>query len=501
MKILLCKPPLTLQNDFHGIARFFLPIGLGYIASSLKKDGHEVKILDAGIEKWNKINERGNGVKYLGMSYDDITERVKEEEPDIVGISILTVEAINASLVAKAVKKANRNIKVIAGGPHVCARPEETIRDPNIDFIVIGEGEITTAELVNALEKGKQLNDVRGIWYKKDNIIFKNKPRPFVKDLDELPFPAWDIMNLEKYFKALKYLQGSRSYEEREVGIISSRGCPFACVFCSIRLSMGRGFRPRSPENVISEIEYLVNEYGVKHIGFEDDNLTFDKERINAICDLLIEKSLNKKITWSTPNGVRADTLDEDLLRKMRKAGCTVIAVSPESGSQYVVNNIIGKNLDLKNVERVVRICKKVGIKCGCFFVIGIPGETTEQIEETVNFANKMRSLGGTPSCSIAWPYYGTTLYKLAREKGYLLKKDGEELELGLLNMEAMIKTPEFTPEQVYKYHRMVQGNFDRNLLFELMKKRPTDALRGFLLHPAFITKYLLKKYILRTKS
>ena len=435
------------------------------------------------------------------MSYDDIAERVKDEEPDIVGISILTVEAINASLVAKAVKKANENIKVIMGGPHVCARPEETIRNSNVDFIVMGEGEITTAELVNALENGKQLNEVTGIWYKENNIIIKNEPRPLIKDLDELPFPAWDIMNLEKYFKASKYLQGSRSFKEREISIISSRGCPFACSFCSIRLSMGRGYRSRSPENVISEIEYMVKEYGVKHIGFEDDNLTFDKERINAICDLLIEKGLNKEITWSTPNGVRADRLDEDLLQKMRKAGCTGIAVAPESGSQYVVTNLIGKNLDLKNVESVVKICNKVGIECGCFFVIGIPGETIEQIEETVKFADKLRSLGGKPSCNIAGPYYGTTLYKLVREKGYLSKKDGEELELGLLNMEAMIKTPEFTPEQVYKYCRMVQGNFESNQLFELMMKRPMDALRGFSLHPAFITKYLLNKYILRTKG
>jgi magnesium-protoporphyrin IX monomethyl ester (oxidative) cyclase len=498
MKVLLCKPPLTLQKDFNGIARFYPPIGLGYIASSLKKEGYEVKILDTGIEKWNKINERGNGVKYLGMNFDDITELVKREKPDIVGISILTVEAINASLVAKAVKKANENIKVIAGGPHVCVRPEETIVDPNIDLIVIGEGEVTTAELVNALENDKPLQDVRGIWYKTVNRVFKNELRPPIKDLDELPFPAWDLMNMEKYFKALKYLQGGRSLKEREMGIITSRGCPYACVFCSIRLSMGRSFRPRSPKNVLSEIEYLVNKYDIKHIGFEDDNLIFDKKRMNTICDMLIEKGLDEKITWDTPNGVRADTLNEELLIKMKRAGCTEIIVAPESGSQYVVNNIIGKNLDLKTVEDVVGICKKVGIDCGCYFVVGIPGETIEQLEETVKFANKMRTLGAKPYCCIAWPYYGTNLYNIAREKGYLLKKDGEELELGLLNLEAMIKTPEFTPEQIYKYQRMVHGESEMNTFFGLILKSPLNALRAFSLHPTFITKYLLKKYVLR---
>jgi magnesium-protoporphyrin IX monomethyl ester (oxidative) cyclase len=496
MKILLIKPPLTLTTGFRGIAGFYPPIGLGYIASALLFEGHDVTILDAGIEKWNKINDRYDGVKYLGMSWDDITERVKKENPDVVCISVLTVECINALLVAKAVKKANPNIKVIAGGPHVCVRPEETLRDPNIDFVVIGEGEITVASLVDVLENGRSLlKHVKGIYYKdNENNIIKNEPRPPIQNLD-LHFPAWYFMHMEKYFKAITYLQGSRSLKERSVGIVTSRGCPFGCVFCSIKLVMGRNFRPRSPENVIAEIEYLVNTHNVKHISFEDDNLTFDKKRINLICDMLIEKGLNKKITWDTPNGVRADTLDEDLLIKMKKSGCIEIWVAPESGSQYVVDNLIGKHLDLQTVEDVVTICKNIGIKCWCFFVVGIPGETKEQIEETVQFANKMRLLGAEPSCGVALPYYGTNLYKIAREKGYLLKEDGREFELGLLNGEAMIKTPEFTPEQLYEYRGMV-GLSEMNILYGLIKTRPMDVIRAFSLHPMFITTYLVKKYL-----
>lgn len=500
MKVLLIKPPLTLNKNFRGLASFYLPIGLGYIASSLRNGGHGVTILDAGIEKCNKINDRDDGVKYLGMSWDDITERVKKENPDIACISVLTVESVNASLVAKSVKNANKNIKVVAGGPHVCVKPEETLLDPNIDFVVIGEGEITVTELVDALENNKPLHDIKGIYYKENGKVIKNESRLPVQNLDDLPFPAWDIMNVEKYFKALKYLQGSRSLKDGEIGMITSRGCPFGCVFCSIKNIMGRNFRPRSPENVVNEVEYLVNTYGVKHIGFEDDNLTFDKKRINLICDMLIDRGLNKKITWDTPNGVRADTLDEDLLIKMKNSGCIEIWVAPESGSQYVVDNLIGKHLDLQTVENIVKICKKVGIKCWCFFVIGIPGETMEQIEETLQFANKLKLLGADPSCSIALPYYGTNLYKISREKGYLLKKDGKEIELGLLNGESMISTPEFTPELLYKYQRMV-GMSEMNVLFELIKKRPLDAIRAFSLHPMFISKYIIKKYIIKSKN
>lgn len=222
---------------------------------------------------------------------------------------------------------------------------------------------------------------------------------------------------------------------------------------------------------------------------------------MERLCDLMVSKGLNKKISWDTPNGVRADTLNESLLKKMKEAGCRGIIVAPESGSQFVVNNIIGKKLDLKTVENAVRLCKKIGINCGCFFVIGLPGETIKQIEETVKFANKMRSLGAIPFCSIAWPYYGTDLYKIAKEKGYLLKKDGEELELGLLNLEALIKTPEFSPEQLYEYQKMIQGETELNELFDLIKTRPLDALRCFLLHPMFITKYITKNYILRIKN
>ncbi len=474
---------------------------MGYIAASLEKNGYVVKILDAGIEKWNKINERGNGVKYLGMSWKDITKKIKHENPDIVGISILTVEAINASFTAKAVKNANKNIKVVAGGPHVCVRPEQTISDPNIDFIVIGEGEVTMVELVKALDKNKTLKNIKGIWYKENNKIIKNKPRPLIQNLDALPFPSWHLMNMKKYFEATKYLQGSRAIPGNGFSIITSRGCPFACVFCSIRLSMGRKFRARSPKNVVDEIEALVKRYDVNYIGFEDDNLTLDRKRIEKICDLIIKKGLNKKISFDAPNGVRADTLDENLLRKMKETGFKGIIVSPESGSQWVVNKIIGKNLDLNTVENTVRICRKIGIKCGCFFVIGLPGETIEQIKETVKFANKMRSLGAIPFCSIAWPYYGTNLYKIAKKKGYLLKNDGEELELGLLNSEALIKTPEFSPKQLYKYQKIIHGGTELDELFTLIKTRPLDAFRCFTLHPIFITKYLLKKYVLRTKN
>jgi magnesium-protoporphyrin IX monomethyl ester (oxidative) cyclase len=487
MKILLIKPSLTVPERFIGFANFYPPIGLGYMASSLEKNGYEVKILDAGIEKWRKLNVDKDGIKYVGMDWKEVEERIRQENPDVVGINILTVHSRNAYITAKIVKKVNKNILVIAGGPHVPARPEEVISNPYIDVIVLGEGELTMVDIVKTFEKNKSFKDVKGIWYKKNGKTRKNEPRPLIQNLDELPFPAWHLLNIEKYFESQKCGQFSQDAYGRMFPMITSRSCPFACIFCSIRLIMGRGFRPRSPENVIEEIKQLVQKYDIEHISFQDDNLTLNKSRVEKICDLIVKENL--KITWSAPNGVRADMLDEGLLRKMKKSGCNSIFIAPESGSQEVINNIIGKRLDLKQVENIVRLCRKIGISCGCFFMVGLPGETIEQIKETVNFAKRMKSLGAHTCGTIAQPYFGTTFYDICKEKGYLTKDD-KDLPMSFLNFEAVVKTPNFTPEQLYKYKDMIQKDNKLSLIkreLELIRISPVRAFYSLLVYLRFL--------------
>ncbi|MDD5650706.1 MAG: radical SAM protein [Candidatus Nanoarchaeia archaeon] len=495
MKILLIKPQITISKNFKGIGRFFPPIGLEYIAALLEQNNYTVKILDTSIEDWKKIHKRTDGMEYMGMSFDKVKKEIKKENPDVVGITTLTVDSVNAFSIVKAIKEVNPLIKVIFGGPHVCAMPEEVINNSNVDVICIGEGEYTFLELMQEFEK-KNLNltKVKGIWYKENGKIIKNELRPLIQDLDKLPFPARHLINYEKYAEAGKYLQGSRRVETRRDTIISSRGCPFNCIFCTISISMGKQFRARSPENVIKEIEEIIEKYNVGDIGFEDDNFTFNKERTNKILDLIIKKGLNKKISWSTPNGVRADTLDENLLKKMKEAGCEEIIFAPESGNQFVVNNIIKKKLDLRIVERNAKICKEIGLRCGMFFVIGSPGETKEQINDTVNFANKMKKEYNVfPMLFTAQPYYNTDLYKISKEKGYLTKTNKASFEQGLINEEAMIKTSEFTPEYLAKIRSEFSASIDKMGIFELIKSRPFDSLRAFLLHPKYIIKHLSK--------
>jgi anaerobic magnesium-protoporphyrin IX monomethyl ester cyclase len=503
MKVLLIKPPLTLPKYFKGVAHLYPPIGLEYIAAVLEKNNIEVKILDATAEDWKRVNDRGNGVKYLGMPFDDIAKRVAEEKPNVVGITMLSVDKINALRTAEAIRKISKDIVIVAGGAHVSAMPEETLSDSNIDIITVGEGEYSMLDIVKELENEKpDLGKIKGIWYKKDGAIMRNEQRPLTENLDELPFPARHLVDYERYFEASKSLQGSRSLPKRGDVVITSRGCPFGCVFCSIRFSMGRGWRPRSPENVISEIEFLVEKYKIEHINFEDDNLTFDKDRMNRICDLLIEKGLNKKITWSTPNGVRADRLDEPLLAKMKESGCVCIIVAPESGSQHVLDDIIHKSLRLEKVEEVVKICAKIGLHCDCFFVIGFPGETKENVEETLRFMDKIKGLGGHPLPPfIAQPYYGTDLYNIAKENGYMTKKDGEELELAYINEGSSMKVPGLEQDYLLNIRRSFQRKQDVECIREIIFKRPDKLLRLFILHPREVIDYIIKFLFLRRKE
>jgi magnesium-protoporphyrin IX monomethyl ester (oxidative) cyclase len=494
MKILLIKPPAPIPKNWIGHMGRSPPSGLAYIAAMLEKNNHDVSFLDASIEDWDKIHKFDKEKFYIGMSFDKITEFVKNANPDLVGITGLTVEARTMYRTAEAVKKA-KNVPIILGGPHVCVRQEESLSVPNVDFIIFGEGEYTIIELVAELEKQTpRFDQIKGLGYKENGKLMINPRRPLIQNLDELPFPALHLFNLRKYKEAGEALQASRHSTKTGFTVITSRGCPFNCLFCSIALSTGNEFRGRSPENVVDEIEILVKKYGAERISFEDDNLTFDRKRMDKILDLIKERGL--KFEWNTPNGVRADRLDEDLIKKMKETGCFELYVSPESGSQKVVDEIIGKHLDLKKVEEVVRICRKYDIEIGCFHVIGLVGETKEDLEKTYELARKLRSMGAEISCFIAQPYYGTRLYELAREKGYLLKPDGEELEYGFLCEEAMIQTPEFSPEYLYELREKIIGYDDLKRILKVIMKTPKNAFKTFMTHPYFITNYLIKRHI-----
>ncbi len=416
MKTLLINPP---QTFFPGsdIPAANLPLGLMYIAAVLDEAGYNVEILDAFMTDL-AFRKKGD-ITEVGMSYEKIREEIQRRNPDIVGIANpFTSQVEHAIKVADIVKEIDSSILTVVGGPHGTVVPVEFLEAAkNVDIVAIGEGEYTMLDILGFFEGNKKINDIQGIAHRMAGKVVLNSPREFNKNLDVLPYPAYHLVNMEKYLnpKTIEY----RSFKKRALSMVTSRGCPFNCSFCSVHLHMGKTFRAHSVDYVVDHIEHLVNKYHVKTIYFEDDNLTFDIQRFEAICDKIIERDI--KFQWETPNGVRADYLTLDLLKKMKKTGCQSVFVGVESGDQYVLDNIIGKSLRLKNVVKFAKMCKKIGLRTGAFYIIGFPGETKENMRNTVEFALMLkRKYDVGMHLLFATPSYGTRLYDECKKNGYI---------------------------------------------------------------------------------
>ena len=416
MKILLINPPQTFFPGSDPPAAN-LPLGLLYIAAVLDEAGYKTEILDAFMTDmpFRKIGD----VTQVGMPYEKIKKEMQSRKPHIVGIANpFTTQVEHAVKVADIVKEVDHSILTVVGGPHVTVVPTEFLEESkNVDIAAIGEGEYTMLDIVRFFEGKKKIDNVQGIAHRVTGKVVLNSPRPFNNNLDELPYPAYHLVEMEQYLnpKKIEY----RSFQNRALSMITSRGCPFNCSFCSVHLHMGKTFRAHSVDYVVAHIEHLVKKYRVKTIYFEDDNLTFDIKRFEAICDKIIEKDI--KFQWETPNGVRADCLTLELLKKMKKTGCQSVFVGIESGDQYVLDNIIGKSLKLKNVIEFAKMCKKIGLKAGAFYIIGFPGETKENMRNTVEFALMLkRKYDVGMHLLFATPSYGTRLYDECMKKGYI---------------------------------------------------------------------------------
>ncbi len=448
MRVCLINPP-RIQPKSWGKPNVFQPYDIAYVAAVLESK-HKVRIIDSPTEGQKNLKQIDQARYQMGLTNKELASRIKYWSPDIVGITIpFSGWSKPAFDVASTVKKVDSEVVTIMDGQHPSARPLECLKDPNVDFVVIGEKEQTVLELVEAHEQGntENLKQIKGIAFKQNGETFVTPPRPLIQDLDSIPFPARHLLPMQAYFDAVKKRPIRGVIHKPWVSMISSRGCPYNCVFCSMHIVMGKQWRGRSPKNVVDEIEHLIDTYGIQQVDFWDDNMMLDKKRGEAICDLIIERGID--IEWYTPNGIRADTLDENLLKKMHASGCKKIRLAPESGVQHVVDKIIEKNQDLKAVENAIVACRRLGIKVGCFFVIGLIGETKEDIEQTIRYAYKLRRLGADIfHFCIATPLYGTRLHELARNGGYLI---GEVNDEALSLAKPLIETPEFTADELRK--------------------------------------------------
>jgi radical SAM superfamily enzyme YgiQ (UPF0313 family) len=480
MRVCLINPP-RIQPKAWGKPNVFPPIVLATVAAVLEKN-HKVSIIDAPTEGWENLAELDETKYRVGLSAETIAERIAKWNPDVVALEIpFSGWSRTAFEVAATVKKSNKKIFVVLFGLHPSSRPLECLQETDVDFVVVGEPEKTISELISALEQERDFKAIDGLGFREKDKPTLTGKRVVIDDLDTLPFPARHLLPMHVYAKAVKQNPLRGEISKPYTIIITSRGCPYNCVFCSSCVVWGKKWRPRSAKNVVDEVEQVVKKFGIKQIDFSDDNMTLDRQRMMEICDLIVKRDI--KVEWFTPNGIRADSLDEELLCKMKKAGCKKIRIAPESGVQRIVNEIIKKNQDLKTVEKAVVLCKKVGIRVGCFFVIGLIGETKQDIEETINFAYKLRSLGAdTFIFSIAMPLYGTAFYEHAKQKGFL--KEGF-CDYALAATEPQVETPEFSAQDLQELcmkANMVNPTFTRSKVLRAMK------------HPVKTAKMLMKK-------
>lgn len=384
-KVLLLEAPYSYSGGGNKLVKKYFPLGIGYLASYLRQAGYQVKIFESSSDSF---------------SFNDLDRQIRLYRPDLLGISVMTPSYPDAVEICNQVKS-EHNIKTVLGGHHVSAVKEEVLKQSqDVDFAVIGEGEQTLLGLVNQLDSTRpEFGRVDGlIWCDGDKIVI-NRSREPIQDIDVLPFPARDIVDMNKYG-----LHSYIDFGKKSATMITSRGCPFKCIFCSSWLTMGRGYRFRSPENIMKEVVELVERHGVDHIVFEDDTMTLRRDRMEEICTAFME--MTNRPSWYCLS--RVDTMDYALARRMKKAGCKMVNFGIESGSPEILARI-GKNISLERACQAVGACRKAGLRTQCTFIVGFPFDTEQTMVMTYRMAKRIN-----PTIAIFFPlipYPGTKVF------------------------------------------------------------------------------------------
>ena len=437
------------------------PLGLAYLASYVREEGYNPLIVDLNIDNY---------------SDKKICEIIKEYNPLVVGISFMTNQYEECLRLAELIKSCLDSTYIAVGGAHVSALPKEILQEcADIDFSVIGEGEITFLELIKAVDSGeKHFHHINGLCFRDKNGIIQTQPRGLIEDLDLLPFPAWDLIKAEKY--SVFFKDNGNSY-----ALLSSRGCPYNCIFCDSHTIFGRKFRARSASNIFSEVEFLHQKYGVTKFDFVDDMITLRKDRVLELCQLIKESGILFK--WMA--NATVNTIDKEMLRTMKESGCIRIDIGVESGDTSVRKKV-KKVITDEQIINVHRWEKEIGIQVGAFVMVGNLEESMDSVKMT---AELLKDIGEDVMVSIACPFPGTELYQVARENEYLRITDWSRYVTSptyLKNYEPIMVTDKMGQKEILNAYYYLHSFF---------VKRKFQARYGkyFFINPLFMKEWLFK--------
>jgi magnesium-protoporphyrin IX monomethyl ester (oxidative) cyclase len=390
------------------------PLGVAYIAAVVRGEV-QVEIMD-GVAESDYERDLGDGFSWMGASLPEIRARIEKFQPDLVGIGCIFSSVFPVIReICREIKKINPAILTVVGGTYPTFMTEHCLSEPGLDFIVLGEGETAMLELVRHLRDGRELSEIDGLAFKEQGRVKVNPKTKWITDLDSIPFPARDLLPMSLYSK-VGVPHSLSMTSRRHAPMITSRGCSAHCIYCSSARFWGNHYRFRSPGNVLAEIESLVRDWGIEEIQFEDDNMTADRKRAKEIFRGIIERGL--KIKFNFPNGLAMWTLDEEMVDLMAKAGCYEMTLAYESGCPEVLKRIVKNPLNLEKAAVITKHIKAQGIRTDSFYIIGFPGETREQIQQTFRFAREM----GTDIAYffVANPLPGSELYAIAKQENML---------------------------------------------------------------------------------
>ncbi|MBI5465411.1 radical SAM protein [Candidatus Gottesmanbacteria bacterium] len=444
MKILLIYPPVTIYGP--GKVSPHPPLGLAYLAAYLEKRSYQIAILDCLADGKYQIKVRGKFTR-VGLTEAEIKKRLKEFNPRVVGISVMfTAFASDAYRLASLVKQVLPKAFVVFGGAHVSIDPKEIVKDKNVDVAVKGEGEVVFLNLIRAIEKKESLAKISGITYRQGKKIIQNLAMGFIENLDELPFPARHLLPMELY------QEEDEPFVMRHplTSMITSRGCPGHCVYCSIHAIWGHTWRGRSAQNVIEEIEHLIKNYGIREIHFQDDSMSVNKRRMHEICDEILRRKID--IKWATPNGIAHWMLDKDLLTKMKKSGCYRVTFGIESGNPQM-RRWVGKPYSLEQAKELTDYANKIGLWTVATNIIGFPYETEDQINDTIQFA-----IDSDTDFALFFrlgPRPGTPVYEIFKKEGWLPKNERE-----LYSESVAVETKYIKGKKLYEIQNQAYSRF-----------------------------------------